>query len=142
MTSLFFDTNALIYWINPNAGTHEEVDRLVGRAVERGAMLFTGACQLNEVYYVVARRYLPEPQTRELLEDIADVFSLVSLDEQTVRHALTSDEPDYEDGLVCAMAERVAADALVSYDLKAFNRSHVPKLDAAQALALPALAGR
>ena len=140
MTSLFFDTNALIYWINARDERHDEVDRLIGRAIEHGVALHTGACQLNEVYYVTSRHHFGESVARALLADIAEVFSLVSLDEGIVRDALGSDEPDYEDGLVRAMAEHLAVDALVSYDERAFKRSPIPKVTAREALELEGLA--
>ena len=135
MKSFLFDTNALIYWVNEGAGPHGEVSALVRRAVSENMPVFALASSLNDVYYAMRRHYSSEAYAREAVRDIAELFDLVDLAGPFVFDALDSDELDYEDGLIRAAAEALQVSAIVSYDKKAFQRSVVPRMTAAEVLA-------
>ena len=53
-----------------------------------------------------------------------------------VHEAIDSSEPDFEDGLVRAMAEQMRADVIITRDAKACGDSSVPHLSAQEYLAL------
>lgn len=89
---------------------------------------------LNEVSYALHAHYMDEKRARISISTAAEVFELVDLMSGLVHEALTSDEPDYEDGLVRAAAESLEADAIITYDKKAFKGSRIGKLTASEAL--------
>ena len=59
-----------------------------------------------------------------------DAFGVVAVDESLCRHAIVSDEPDFEDGIVRACAESVGADFIVSRDARAFRTARIRRLSA------------
>lgn len=133
MTSLFFDTNALIYWVYLDSPRCEEVSSLVRTAVAQNASIYVLSSSLNEVYYVLGRHYMTEFAARESIRDIAETFDLVDLTGMFVFGSLDSDEPDYEDGLIRACAEALQVDAIVTYDQAAFKTSFIPRMTAEEA---------
>ena len=133
MNSLFLDTNAVVYWMNPASEFHDDVDRLIGLALERRIALYLLTSQLNDVYYVLRRHYRSEPAARRAIDAASRLFDLQPLTEEIVAASIASEEPDYEDGLVRAAAEALSVDAIVSYDRTAFRTSTVPRLEAKDA---------
>ena len=58
MTSLLFDTNALIYWIHPDSSFHEEALCLVEEAYINRSTICALSSSLNDVYYILCRHYM------------------------------------------------------------------------------------
>ena len=79
MTSLLFDTNALIYWIHPDSSFHEEALCLVEEAYINRSTICALSSSLNDVYYILCRHYMTEEEARESLRDIVDTFDLIDL---------------------------------------------------------------
>lgn len=134
MTSLLFDTNALIYWIHPDSSFHEEALCLVEEAYINRSTICALSSSLNDVYYILCRHYMTEEEARESLRDIVDTFDLIDLTGLFVHESIDSDEPDYEDGLIRVAAEELQVEAIISYDKAAFKNSFVPKMTAQEAL--------
>lgn len=134
MTSLFFDANALVYWVYPGSPFHEEMSTLLRRIVSDKGRIYALSSSLNEIYYALHAHFMPESDARASLCDIADVFDLVDLTGVFVLQALESNEPDYEDGTVRVAAEALQVDAIITYDKKAFRSSFIPKMTAREAL--------
>ncbi len=136
MSSLLFDSNALVYWTYRDSPYHDEVSRLLRHALKEKGSIYALSSSLNEIYYALHNHYMDEVDARGSIREIAEVFDLVDLTGPIVFDALYSDEPDYEDGLIRAAAEALQVDAIISYDTKAFKRSDIPTLTAKEALAL------
>lgn len=135
-SSFLFDTNALVYWVNPSSPMHEEVSSLVFRAVSENCAIFAVTSSLDDVYYALHSHYTDEANARASVREIAEVFDLVDLTDLLVFDALDSNEPDYEDGIIRAAAEALQVKAIISYDKKAFRGSSIPRLSASQAMLL------
>ena len=133
MNSLLFDANALIYWTHPDSIYHDEISCLIDEAFLNQGSVYALSSSLNEVYYILHRHYMEEPEARESLRDIAETFDLVDLTGLFVLESIDSDEPDYEDGLIRVAAEELQVDAIISYDKAAFKSSFVPKMTAREA---------
>lgn len=133
MAALLIDVNALIYWIHPGSPWYDEMDGLVYHAICRGDDLYVSASSLNETYYVLRKQYgVSEAAARGSLVDVADVFSVLATDAEAVNAALVSDEPDYEDAVVRAVAENNQVDGIITYDRRAFKGSFVPSCTATE----------
>lgn len=134
MTSLLFDTNALVYWVYPASPFHRDVSSLIHAAFAEKCSIYALSSSLNEVYYALHRHYMSEASARESIRDIAETFDLVDLTGLFVMEAIDSIEPDYEDGLIRVAAEQLQVDAIISYDKTAFTSSFIPKMTAREAL--------
>ena len=86
------------------------------------------AGSLKDAYYI-ARRECTEEGNRAWLNLFLDRFDVFPIDSLLCRAALTSDEPDFEDGLIRVCAEWWEADYIVSRDRKAFVNSKVPRIE-------------
>lgn len=134
MTSLLFDTNALIYSACVGSEHYEDVHRLLHAAMTSDCATHILASSLNEVYYVLQRHYMTEADARSAIRNIANTFSLIDLTGIFVFESIDSNEPDYEDGLIRVAAEELQVDAIISYDKAAFKSSFIPKMTAREAL--------
>lgn len=134
MKSFLFDTNALVYWVNPNSEYHQAIKELINQTIESDAALYALTSSLSDTYYTLHSKYTTEEVARSSIQLIAETFDLVDLTGLFVFEAIDSNEPDYEDGLIRAAAEALEVDAIISYDKKAFRNSPIPKLTAQEAI--------
>ena len=84
---------------------------------------------LKDVYYVLAK-YTNEVEAREFVSSLMQFVRVVSVDEAICRTAVESNEPDFEDGLIRACAEREKVDFIISRNEGAYARSPIKRLSA------------
>lgn len=132
---LFLDTNYLLDEMMSGRPGSDDAVALTQKAAAGLVLCAVSSTSLSDAYYV-SRRALTEGQRRAWLAFFLDAFEVVAPDADTCRSALLSDEPDYEDGVIRALAERHGADYIVSRDERAFGGSSVPRVSAEEFLAL------
>jgi predicted nucleic acid-binding protein len=84
---------------------------------------------LKDIYYVLTK-YAGEPNARKFILALMDVFDVAAVDVAVCKIAAHSDEPDFEDGLIRALAEQHNAELIISRDLAAFRNSNIKRLSA------------
>lgn len=136
MVRLLFDTNILLDLCNVNrVPFHQDALDLLTRCVRRGdAEMLVCVASLNDVYYVLRRHYGSEEQARRYVGELMELFDVRPLLPRHARHSLASDEPDFEDGLIRAVAEDAGVDVIVSRDGAAFAGSSIPRKTARECL--------
>lgn len=134
MRKVFLDTNILIDFVCRNRPNHAEAERLVRVALQKDCELCVLVSSLKDAYFIYCRHYGSEEGARWHIRGLRRMMSLVALDASVSDAALDSDEPDYEDGLIRAAAERGRADAIISRDVSAFEKSSVLKMSAQEAV--------
>lgn len=134
---LLFDTNALIDFMDGHRPQHAGVLHLVVRCID-GVDLecYAAVSSLKDVYYVMRKVRGSEEKARNDIRWLIDVFEPMGLLPSHVHEAIDSSEPDFEDGLMRAMAEQMRADVIITRDAKACGDSSVPHLSAQEYLAL------
>ncbi len=133
MDKLFLDTNFLLDAALSGRPGSQEAARLFTAIARREAIGLVAACSLKDFYYI-ARRGLDEKLERRWLRLFADACYISATDRDSVMRALDSDEPDFEDGLLRAVAEIEGADYIITRDAAAFTGSPIPKLTASEYL--------
>ena len=126
---LLLDTNILIDLLDAGRPQHRHALRLV----KSDAELCTVVSSLKDVYYVLSKIYQDKSRA---LEDVKQLMTILNVLDLTARHAQTAiktDEPDFDDGLVRAVAESSGVDMIVTRDIKAFEHSLLQAVDADQA---------
>lgn len=88
------------------------------------------AGSLKDAYYMLCRKYRDEAIVRERLRGFSAIVELGELTREVVDLAFSSDEPDFEDGIVRATAELGGAEAIITRDVRAFAHSVVPAMTA------------
>ena len=133
--TLLVDTNVLIDYCDRERPCHAAAVDLVHVAAARGDVdLVVLVSSLKDLYYFLCRRLQDETLARKATElASSSVFVVADLLAAYALLALSSDEPDFEDGLVRVAAERLGAEAIVSRDARAYVHASVPRLDAQQA---------
>lgn len=136
MTSkLLLDTNILIDYAVRTRPDHEQANRLMERIVfgmERG---YVASGSLKDFYYL-CRKPLGEPVCRDFIRRFLSMLDVLPVGQVECDNAAWSDEPDFEDGLIRAVAERNGVDFIVSRDSGAFGHSPVRSMTARKYLEL------
>ena len=134
MRRLLLDTNFLLDIAvahRPDADAAEALFEAICDGKVGGTVSPTS---LKDFYYV-ARRDMSEARRREWIALFMDAFDVVPLGADDCRRALASDESDFEDGIIRAVAERSGCDAIVSRDTAAFVGSPARRVTASEYLA-------
>ena len=126
---LLLDTNILLDAALPNRPDRQAAYLLLEKALYRNIKGYVCATSLKDFYYVLAKAST-EPDARKYLSVILDFFEIIPVDAPLCKIALTSNEPDFEDGLVRAAAESIPVDFLISRDEAAFKHSPIKRLSA------------
>jgi predicted nucleic acid-binding protein len=127
------DTNVLLDFFETPRPEHATSLALVDALKANGATMCLAATSLKDVYYVLTRRS-SEPAARRAVESLLATMEILPVDETCCHRAVTSTEPDFEDGIIRAAAELAQVDYLVSRDARAFVGSRVPRLSPAVAV--------
>lgn len=132
---ILIDTNVLLDMVlsaRPDSG---DAQRLLEAGLKGKCKLSISASSLKDFYYIT-RRDLSEDVRRAWISFFLDVLHVLQVDSLVCRDAVDSDEPDFEDGIVRAIAESAGAVAIVSRDAGAFEGSLIRRLTASEVLSL------
>ena len=91
--------------------------------------------------YCVLRKHMDEETVRSLIARLMRIYTVRGVDVGICEEALVSDEPDFEDGIVRALAEHDRADYIVTRDAAAFSSCLIKAVDAARLLEIVASTG-
>ena len=115
----FLDTNFLLDCVLPGRPEHAAAQTIKG-LVDVGLIEgVVSACSLKDAYYILTKQ-AGEARGRE------------SLDQEACFASAYSDEPDFEDGCIRAMAERAGVDFIITRDRAAFVRSTIKTFSPAE----------
>lgn len=133
MVRLLVDTSYLLDLAIRGRPGEGEALRLYELMTSGTVMAHAPSSALKDFYYI-ARGTLSDVLRRRWIEVFLDSFDIQGFGFDDCRKALLSDEPDFEDGLVRAMAERLGVDAIVSRDSSAFAGSRVRRVTPGEAI--------
>ena len=85
-----------------------------------------------DIYYILRRAGSTPSQARALLTKLVHALDMCDTTPADVTDALALPMPDFEDAVLAACAQRIAADVIVTRDLHDFANSPVPALSPAQ----------
>lgn len=131
MDRLLLDTNFLLDLAIDSRPDSVAADELFERMTDGRVMGVVSPTSLKDFYYV-ARKGLDDAKRREWIALFMDAFCVAGIDRAICAAALTSDEPDFEDGIIRAIAEARGCDLLITRDAEAFAGSSVRHMSAAE----------
>lgn len=135
MSKMLLDTNTLLDYVIPDRPESDEALELVKLIINHVHTGLVAASSLNDFYYI-SRKTLSEQERRDWLRIFIRIFDIEELDVEACAIALDSNEPDYEDGCIRAIAERAQVDFIITRDRTAFERSWVKAYSAKRFLEL------
>lgn len=135
MNNVLLDTNILLDFVTEHRPESQEACELLRRALGGGAHAIISATSLKDFYYIL-RKEMSDEVCRDWIQAFVRGFTVEQLDVEACVVALESNEPDYEDGCIRAIAERAGVDFIITHDKKAFARSYVKAYTAREYLEL------
>ena len=131
MDKVLLDTDIILDYLSASRACHSDAVILLESLLDSPNMdpVVLASC-IKDAYYILVRHYGNEAIVRDRLHGFCDVVEPVDLAAEMLFDAFDSDEPDMEDGIVRACAERVGAVAIVTRDRDAFRNAKIPAVDA------------
>jgi predicted nucleic acid-binding protein len=125
MKTVFVDTNVILDVLLQNEGFWRDSLKII-RFAELGEIrACVSASSITDIFYVI-RKKLPISAARSAIENLLDLFEIISVDETDLRGALTLPIDDMEDALQAWCAEKTGADMLVTRNINDFNDIDIP----------------
>ena len=133
MDKLFLDTNYLLDVALSERPESEQAAQLFEKILNNEVVGIVCASSLKD-FYCIAKHDIDEALERRWLELFNNACYVPAMDQTVVTLALDSDEPDFEDALLRAVAELERADFIISRDIKGFINSQIPKITSTEYL--------
>ena len=133
MDKLLLDTNFLLDVALEHRPGAADAAGLFDLAAKGDVACCVSPTSLKDFYYI-SRRDFGDGIRRGWIALFMDTFAVASLDRGACSRALASDEPDFEDGIIRALAESEGCTHIVSRDEGAFLGSAVAKTEAGEYL--------
>jgi predicted nucleic acid-binding protein len=133
MRKVLLDTNILLDFFELHRPEHDIAVNLIYALVARRIEICIAATSLKDVYYILSR-HLDETRARQCLQVLLQTMTLLPVDASSCQSALSSGEPDFEDGLILACATVANVALIVSRDRRAFLQSKIPKISSSDLL--------
>ena len=127
--TILADTNILLDAAMAERPNHVHALLLFDEAVYEGLEIRAASTSYKDVYYVLSK-YSNEDAARKYISALMQITTPTSVDEACLNIAAKSNEPDFEDGIIRACAERDKVDLIVSRDERAFHNSTIKRITA------------
>lgn len=131
-----FDTNALLDVIGSadERPRRDDVVSLISRCFQDDIDMCLPVESFKDAYYITRKIGHTHAEASMRMAAALRIFEALDLCERHAHMALSSDEPDFEDGLIRAQAEDLGVDAIITDDRTAFVGSSVPSYSARECL--------
>ncbi len=128
MKNIFLDTNILVDLIADRKPFSKYAIEIFNKAEGNKINLYTSSHSIATTHYLL-KKYLDEKRLREVLNNLLDFVTVVSVDIQIIKQALRSHHRDFEDSIQIACALTIEnIDCIVTRNTKDFQKSEVKVL--------------
>lgn len=121
---VLLDTNIIIDAYSATRPCHKYANILLEERTFGKFEACICSLSLKDVYYILCK-IKPEPKVRNVIANIFTVANVLNVDEDILKSAILSDEPDFEDGIIRACAESNNIDFIITRDEQAYQTSTV-----------------
>ena len=134
MKKLFIDTNIVIDLLAKREPFYDEAAMLFTLADKQKIRLSVSALTFANTNYILLQSKKPE-EAKLILRKLKLIVQVLSLDEKIVGLSLNDDDfKDYEDALQYFTALENGVDAIITRNLKDFQKAKLPVMTASQFL--------
>ena len=110
-----FDTNVILDAIIEGREGGAEAKQLILAVAQDRAEGLISANSITDIYYI-ARKYLGDVKTREVIYSLLTIFSVAGVGEDDCLNALEHPMGDFEDALLAVCSQRDGAEYIVTRD--------------------------
>ena len=126
MTDLFIDTDVIIDFLidrKPFSRESAIIFTLIEQKKLRG---YASSLTFSNLYYVI-RKFESHNKVISKLDSLSKMVSILKVEEQTIKNALQSGFPDFEDSIqyFCAIDNK-KVDVIITRNTKDYKNSNIP----------------
>lgn len=128
MKKLFLDTNIIVDLIADRKPFSKYAIEIFKLGEEKKLTLFTSSHSIATTHYLL-KKYIDEKSLREVLYNLLDFITVISVDTDIIKKGLRSNHKDFEDSIQILCATSVQnIDYIITRDGKDFKGSEIPAL--------------
>lgn len=125
---IVYDTCIIIDALQERAPFYPAAQKLILAAADEQIQGILTAKTLMDIHYLMRKFFHSEAEARAQIAKLLEIFQIESTTESDCAEALHSEMSDFEDAVLACAAHRIAADAIVTRNVKDYARSLVPAL--------------
>lgn len=134
MTDLFIDTDVIIDFLIDRKPHSREAALIFTLIEERKLRGYVSSLSFSNLYYVL-RKVESHNKVMSKLDSISEMLSILKVDQQTIKNALATGFPDFEDSIqYCCARENKRVDVLITRNTKDYKNSEIPVMTPADFL--------
>lgn len=127
--NILFDTNVILdIMIVERANSFPDSKRAAEQIIKGDNNCFVSATAITDIYNILRKAMRSSAQAIGAVKELLKVFPIADVNTQDIDEALKSDMPDFEDGVVDAVAKRHKCDLIITRNTCDFVSSKVPAL--------------
>jgi len=128
MSRIFLDTNIIIDLISDRKPFSKYAIEIFQKAEEGKLELFTSSHSLATTHYIL-KKYMNEKDLREVLYNLLDFLTVISVDTDILKKGLRSTHKDFEDSIQIFCASSIDnIDSIITRNVKDFKGSEIKVL--------------
>jgi len=125
MKRVFLDTNIIVDLIADRKPFSKYSIEIFKRAEDKKIKLYTSSHSIATTHYLL-KKYLEEKLLREVLQNLLDYISVISVDIDVIKKGLRSKTRDFEDSIQILCAAKIEKiDCIVTRNIKDFRDSEI-----------------
>jgi predicted nucleic acid-binding protein len=126
MRNLFIDTDVIIDFLIDRKPFSREAAIIFTLIEHKKLKGFSSSLTFSNLYYVL-RKIESHNRVISKLDSLSKIVGILKVEEQTIRNALASGFPDFEDSIqYFSAADSKKIDVIITRNIKDFKKSEIP----------------
>ena len=125
---LLIDTNVILDYLLSREGFHEQAKELFDLVKFKKDFEFVSSSAVTDIFYHLNRALRDSFEAQDQIRELIQVLSALNVTEQDIRTALDMRWKDFEDAVQYAVALANHVDAIITRNVKDFERTDIPVL--------------
>lgn len=131
---IFIDTNIIVDLLANRPPFSKFAIEIFSMAEKNKIELFTSSHSIATTHYLL-KKYVDERKLRDILYNLLDFVTVISIDVEVIKKGLKSNIKDFEDALQIVSANKIEnVDYIVTRNIKDFKNSNITVLAPEEAL--------
>jgi len=126
MTDLFIDTDVIIDFLIDRKPYSREAAVIFTLIEQKKIKGYVSSLTFSNLYYVL-RKIESHNKVKSKLESLSQIIGILKVEEQTIKDALASEFPDFEESIqyFCALGSK-KIDVIITRNTKDYKKSDIP----------------
>ena len=123
---LLIDTNVILDYLLSREGFSEQAKQVLDLAQYSGDFEFVSSSAVTDIFYHARKELKSSFEAQDRILELIKFISIMTVTEQDIRAALKLRWKDFEDAVQYAVAMSNGVDAIITRNVKDFERQDVP----------------